>query len=366
MTIFLPKISKEPSLATGRAASKRRGLGFSSVCSLRVAWAALVFGLLPLKAVSGVADNEVFLDFIFVDSEGREGAFEDSLHIPGGRLEIEFSDGQKQIQQDDMPGVYRFMTSYPEGTPFIFHLSMPGFDGPAMGYSFVGFASPADYSVPVPASSIQGFRHERVSHAAMWYGVSSYLLVGEKEGRPSIALYQGASRQWFDERPIHASVKYLQGSNFYPRTDVVHFMPGDVTFSLVTFLWGSFPAEQIESHMALLDTTVPTSTAIFSIVSDGYTTNSLTIFPVTDSEDIFISVLTPQDGVPNASQLLQSINLEVPSAPAWVKRRAISEKLSGKSRWLFPPLDRYADVNGDKVIDAADLITVQSRKEAEK
>ncbi|CAN5446921.1 hypothetical protein BH09SUM1_BH09SUM1_05850 [soil metagenome] len=92
--------------------------------------------------------------------------------------------------------------------------------------------------------------------------------------------------------------------------------------------------------------------------ADGYTTVTLPLIPVVHEEQVYTVLMQPTNEAPTASELLQSINLEVPAPPAWLKVRAISAKLDRKVKWLYPPLDRYADANEDGIIDAADLVAV--------
>ncbi|CAN5328491.1 hypothetical protein BH09SUM1_BH09SUM1_17280 [soil metagenome] len=317
--------------------------------------------ILPSPAPCGKSANDIYLDFLFVDTEGKEGVYDSELLMPGSVLEVEFPDGQKKTVTGGIPGLYWVSTTYPQRTPYIFHVSMPGFDGPAMGYNFVGFFSPAGYTLPVPASAYSTFRHRRVAQPDNWYGASTYLLIADRTDRPSIVLTEDYSAQWLDERPIHAAVNYLIGSDFYPRVDMANFKPGDVTFAAITLLWGAFP-EQLTSTQAMLDSRIPSPPAQFLVSSDGYSTATLQITPQPHIQEIFTTLLSPEPNFSGATELVQIIGFEVPSPPLWVKERAITEKLSGKAKWLYPPLDRYADVNSDEVIDAADLVAVRESK----
>ncbi|CAN5186946.1 hypothetical protein BH09SUM1_BH09SUM1_30520 [soil metagenome] len=319
---------------------------------------ALFILLFAVNSAPAVDDNQVFLSFIFFDSEGNEGAYTSSIFMTGIHLELEFDNGAKRVGDDAIDSDILFDTMYPERTPLIFHLSMPFLDGPVMGYNFVGFGSPGQYMVPLPASQVPDLRHQVYDPPDPWYGVSSYFLVADNLIHPSLVLREDFSAQWFDQRPIHASVQYLSGSSFFPRTQYADFASGDVYGDFITLIWGAFPQPINYPFQLYMGAEIPTPPAIFSAGADGYTTTTLQITPRSNAQDSYKSLLTPQPGYPNASALIQSISLEVPEPPAWIKERAISEKMQGKVKWLYPPLDRYADVNGDHVIDAADLVAL--------
>ncbi|CAN5209637.1 hypothetical protein BH09SUM1_BH09SUM1_07880 [soil metagenome] len=325
----------------------------------------LALALLPMAGFCGVdVTDDIYLPIHFVDTEGNEGIYQFSLHIPGAVQEVEFQNGQKITRLNDIGGEYEVESGFPQATPYLFHLTVPGFDGPAMGYNYVGFFSATAYTVPLAASQNSEFKRKTIQNSTgHFYAMTVFLLVADDIRRPSLVLMKPYSEQWFDQIGISGIVDYQAGSSFFPRKDFFFLAAGDVQHSHFSTIWGDFPDDQVPPELLILDSqAIPTPPLQQFVAADGYTTATLSISSGPDFQhEITISML-PTDGAPNASALSRSIGGETPPPPDWITERAITEKLRRKVKWLYPPLDHYADLNGDGAIDAADLVLVLEKK----
>ncbi|CAN5165434.1 hypothetical protein BH09SUM1_BH09SUM1_25540 [soil metagenome] len=321
--------------------------------------ALLAMALLPAAAFCGVdVTDDIYLPIHFVDTEGNEGIYQFSLHIPGAVQEVEFQNGQKITRLNDMGGEYQVESGLPQGTPYVFHLSAPGFDGPAMGYNYVGFFSATAYTVPLAASQIPAFKRVTIQNSGgNFYDMGIVLLVADDIRAPSVLLLRPYSGQWFDQIDISGVINYQQGSSFFPQKDLFFLPAGKIPNAYFATIWGDFPDEQVPPELLILDSeAIPTPPLRESVAADGYTTITLSISPVANTQQKFVMPMVSSGSAPNASALSRSIGGETPPPPDWITERAITEKLRGKVKWLYPPLDHYADLNGDGAIDAADLV----------
>ncbi|CAN5165238.1 hypothetical protein BH09SUM1_BH09SUM1_25530 [soil metagenome] len=331
--------------------------------TLRSLLTFLALALLPSAAYCGVdVTDDIYLPIHFLDTEGNEGIYQFSLHIPGAVQEVEFQNGQKITRLNDIGGEYEVESGFPQATPYLFHLTVPGFDGPAMGYNYVGFFSATAYTVPLAASQIPAFKRRTLNNSVgHYYGMTILVLVIDDMPVPSLVLMAPYSQQWFDQTDISGVMDYQEGSSFFPREDFFFFSAGSVQNSFFITNWGDFPGPPI-SNRQILDDEIPTPPLQESVSADGYTTVTLHLVPVPDTQQQLVIPMITLGDAPNASALSRSIGGETPPPPDWITERAITEKLRRKVKWLYPPLDHYADANGDGAIDAADLVLVLDRK----
>ncbi|CAN5341808.1 hypothetical protein BH09SUM1_BH09SUM1_22960 [soil metagenome] len=244
--------------------------------------------------------------------------------------------------------------NYEPGTFYVYRIGMDLMDGQAMGYNHMGNGAFFHPTVPVPASLTPELNWLRDNgYSDQGFLATSVNRILDRSDRPSIALSRGLSGPIIHQDYFTITANYLSG-NVLSGKDTRIFPTGNVS-DIAVAAWGELSTP--DPAIISFGSTVPEGPLRVEFTPDHYTTASLQIEGELRRQKASDLVFLPSTG-PSATQYLDEIGY-TPSPPAkWILRMAIGEKLSGKTKWLYPPLDRYADVNGDGVLDAADLIAV--------
>ncbi|CAN5352905.1 hypothetical protein BH09SUM1_BH09SUM1_19720 [soil metagenome] len=240
------------------------------------------------------------------------------------------------------------------GTIYVYKYKAVEMGGAAMGYNHVGNGAFFHPTIPLPASEVPELRwFLKTPISPNVITVESTPYIADRGDVPSIALSQEFTGYVLNDYSGFMSVTYLEGNALFPESDYHTFPKGGVSFSMTAY-WGNHTGA-LGQHEVIFSGT-PAEGAMHVILGmDSYTSTTLVLTAEKSFAYDYQNLLAPTTGK-SASQYLQELGGEPSPPPLWVKRMALEEKLSGKVQWFYPPLDRYADVNGDGVYDAADLV----------
>ena len=318
--------------------------------------------LVPAAAYVNAQSNYLFVDVLLTDSEGVGSASEGLYRDPGTRMEAVFEDGSSVAQ----PSLYLWeggnVENQPGGAPYLLRISadlLMGEGGTALGYGYLGSFPQMMYTAPLPSSKVELVRAQVGQLSVPVVTVTGYLYIADDALTPSIVLDRELSSAWIDEFPVALRAEYPIGNALHGRgSDEKIFALGVIQRALLGAVWG---AEETSHQLANFGMAHATGPLHVSFSVDGYTTATATQTTQVGFEYSRRHLLTPTTG-PSASELLRSIDEELVPPPAWLRHLAVSELTLGKAKWLYPPLNRHADANGDGIYDAADLVVVSNKE----
>ncbi|CAN5374360.1 hypothetical protein BH09SUM1_BH09SUM1_02330 [soil metagenome] len=293
----------------------------------------------------------IALEPMFLDSEGGQFCVTDVglSRPPSSFLDIYTAEGK--VFHSGVIAPIVLDSDDPPGTFYAYRIGVDLMDGPALGYNHMGNGAFFLPTVPIPASQtpeLTWLFFDSPGYNGFLDGIAQHIF--DRLDRPSIALAQSRTGVVVGRAPYHILAEYGPG-NQRPGSDLVSFNPG-VIQDLATVFWGA--PTNLESHQVQLGFPVPVGPLNVSFAPDGYTTVTLALDGAVNRAVSSSIALTATTGL-SASGYLAERGITPLPPPKWILLMALKEKLSGKTKWLYPPLDRYADVNGDGVLDAADL-----------
>ncbi|CAN5514036.1 hypothetical protein BH09SUM1_BH09SUM1_20590 [soil metagenome] len=293
---------------------------------------------------------------MFVDADGIYGAGFGTPQHSGMAMEFYFEEGLYKRFDNILGPVNNFQTSKDPGTIYVYRYEAAEMDGPTMGYNHLGNGAFFHPTILLSSAAVREITW-RVDGGASTAGVvvECVSYIADRNDIPSIALSQGFSKSVMAGYSGRMGVSYLPGNDLFPGHGSYEYPQGGVQFAMIGF-WGPFVRDP-SSHETIFSNTSAVGPMEVSFGMDGYTTTTVTLVGVTHHIYDYRNILAAIDSK-SASDYLQQIHYEPLPPPAWVKRMALEEKLTGKTKWLYPPLKRHADANGDGVYDAADLAAV--------
>ncbi|CAN5454320.1 hypothetical protein BH09SUM1_BH09SUM1_06730 [soil metagenome] len=267
-------------------------------------------------------------------------------------FELYFEDGLFRRSEPYLGGTNR-PSGRASGTIYVYKYKAVEMGGAAMGYNHVGNGAFFHPTIPLPASAVPELRwFLKTPISPNVITVESTPYIADRGDVPSIALSQEFTGYVLNDYSGVMSVTYEQGNALFPGNEYYTYPKGGVGFSMNAY-WGDRTAPS-QPHEVTFSTTPAEGPMQVTLGMDGYTSTTVVLTAEKSFAFDYQNLLTPTTGK-SASQYLQELGGEPSPPPLWVKRMALEEKLSGKVQWFYPPLDRYADVNGDGVYDAADL-----------
>lgn len=256
------------------------------------------------------------------------------------------------IDLQSILGGCNFDTGHAQGTFYLYRLTANDMGGTALGYNHVGNGAFFRPTIPIPASKIPGLGPADYPIGTNGIVIESAPYIADRKNIPSVALSQSLSGVVLGDYACSMGVRYLSGNALFPGCAYYQFPIGGVSYGMGGF-WGPF-SRNASPREVIFDQLSSEGPVEVSFGADGYTTTTVTLTSQTMHGYGYENILAPTTGK-SASQYLQEIDYEPSPPPIWVKKMALEEKLIGKTQWLYPPLTRYADVNGDGVYDAADI-----------
>ncbi|CAN5343808.1 hypothetical protein BH09SUM1_BH09SUM1_23130 [soil metagenome] len=310
-----------------------------------------VIALLALGGKAGAQSTNITLKPLFIDTEGRFGAATGFGQRPGMFMEFYFEEGLADRVEN--LGSYDNPSGHPAGTIYVYRYHSNEMGGTALGYNHVGNGAFFHPTILVPSSQVPEVAW-RFDNPIETSGVviESVPYIADRGDAPSIALSQDFSGQVLADYSCSMGVIYLSGNALFPGSGYYQFAQGGVSFGMAGF-WGPFTRSPSSREIQFSNISAAGPIQI-SFGGDGYTTTTVTLSAQTKHGYEYKNLMAATTGK-SASQYLQDIGFEPSPPPLWVKKMALEEKLTGKTQWLYPPLDRHADANGDGVYDAADL-----------
>ncbi|CAN5450829.1 hypothetical protein BH09SUM1_BH09SUM1_06290 [soil metagenome] len=289
---------------------------------------------------------------LFVDLDGTYSAGFGTPHGASMTTQIYF-DGALYRTFDGRLASMSTESGRPAGTIYVYRYAADEMGGSALGYNHVGNGTFFHPTIPVHSSEVGEISWQLVMPAP--HGglvIASEFCFIDRIDIPSLALSKGMTEGLLPSYSVHMGAQYLAGNVFFPESDYYSFPQGAVSFAAVGFWKESAPSAVYNHQFRTAQAEGPLK---ISLSADGYTTSSLVLSAQSDTEYDLVTLLAPTTGK-SASQFLQEDGSEPLEPPVWVKKMALEEKLTRKTQWFYPPLNRYADVNGDGVYDAGDLV----------
>ncbi|CAN5418704.1 hypothetical protein BH09SUM1_BH09SUM1_12700 [soil metagenome] len=312
----------------------------------------LIIASLLLSGSEAVAQNDhITLEPLFVDIDGTHGARFGPGEFPGMMFDAYFETGLWG-HRDYISGIDTD-SGHDPGTIYVYRYQAIEMGGAALGYNHVGNGAFFHPTIPLRASDVPewGWMSDDLIGTS-GVVVESAPFIADEKIIPSLALSQEFSGILLGDYSCTMGVSYLSGSTLFPGTEYYVFPVGGVSFSMAGF-WGPFSRNPSTREKKFSNISASGPMAV-TFGADGYTTTTVTLNATTQHAYGYNNLLAATTGK-NASQYLQEIGYEPSPPPVWVKKMALEEKLTGKTKWLYPPLTRHADANGDGVYDAADL-----------
>ncbi|CAN5226645.1 hypothetical protein BH09SUM1_BH09SUM1_11450 [soil metagenome] len=237
--------------------------------------------------------------------------------------------------------------SYAPGTFYVYRFGMDLMDGETMGYNHMGNGSFFMPTILVPASQtpdLNWFNDVPIDYDGVSMSVLNY--IADSTSRPSVALSNSLSGYIISGHQYRLFIEYLPGNTLQGSQS--YTFPAGGAGQLAGEVWGA-PYDPASDHV-YFGASTPIGPMNVSYGFDDYTTITLPYNGQLRRYQGRSVVFTPTSGV-SASGFLDSIGYTPSPPPTWIVKMAVEQKLSGKTKWLYWPLDRYADVNGDGVID---------------
>ncbi|CAN5510847.1 hypothetical protein BH09SUM1_BH09SUM1_16680 [soil metagenome] len=290
---------------------------------------------------------------LFVDSESHLLASDEYISRPGAYTDF-YVDDQLYFRYTII-GYYNGDTNYAPGTFYVYRIGSDLMDGETMGYNHIGNGSFFRPTVLVRASQTPELKWIKVVNDGSFndLAIATLNFIVDARDRPSISLSNSRTGDVFAAYRYNVFVEFGE-DNSRMGTQSYRFPVGGAT-TLAAIAWGE-PFQTAQGQV-ILDSNIPVGPLRVTYGVDDYTSATLNYIGEArkyyDSGAVFTSVRGY-----SATEYLDALGYTPSPPPAWIVRMALERKLRGKTKWLYWPLDRYADVNGDGVLDAADLLTL--------
>ncbi|CAN5312774.1 hypothetical protein BH09SUM1_BH09SUM1_20940 [soil metagenome] len=323
---------------------------------------AMGLSMLPVVTLAGEKEEKGSQSFIsitplYVDSESRVLASMEICRRPTAFMEFYNENGL--LLRNQAMGHLLIPEDYPDGTFYVYRMGMDLMDGETMGYNQMGNGSFFLPTILIPASQTPELGWiDTGSTDFNDFSAAILHFIIDSNDQPSIALSNGLTGGIFSYYDYKLQISFLEG-NSRAGSQSYTFLHGAAR-NFAAAVWGD--PYQTSAGEVILDANIPVGPLQITYGPDAYTTATLTYVSGPHQYDARSVVFESVSGY-SATQYLDAIGFTPSPPPSWIVRMAIQQKLSGKTKWLYWPLDRYVDVNGDGVLDAADLIALDQGKE---